>query len=101
MNGVVESLIKSVRRALESSRTMTAYTEEQWRTFLAEVTFLVNSRPLYPGSENIWDDRLITPNDLILGPNFGVPQPEEEKVVSRGILTKVSKEEFVSSNGTV
>jgi hypothetical protein len=43
MNGVLESLIKSVRRALESSCKMAAYTEEQWRTFLAEVTFLVNS----------------------------------------------------------
>ena len=88
MNGVVESLINSVRRALESSCRMTAYTEEQWRTFLAEVTFLVNSRPLYPGSENIWDDPPITPNDLILGPNFGVPQPEEEKVVNPKDLNK-------------
>ena len=56
MNGVVESLIKSVRRALESSCKITAYTGEQWRTFLAEVTFLVNSRPLYPGSDNISND---------------------------------------------
>ena len=88
MNGVVESLIKSVRRALESSYKMTAYTEEQWRTFLAEVTFLVNSRPLYPGSDNIWNDPPITPNDLIMGRNFGVPQPEEEKLVNPRELNK-------------
>jgi hypothetical protein len=88
MNGVVESLIKSVRRALESSCKMAAYTEEQWRTFLAEVTFLVNSRPLYPASDNIWEDPPITPNDLIMGPNFGVPQPEEEELVNPRDLSK-------------
>ena len=67
---------------------MTAYPEEQWRTFLVEVTFLVNSRPLYPGSDNIWNDPPITPNDLIMGPNFGVPQPEEEKLVNPRELNK-------------
>ena len=70
MNGVVESLIKSVRRALESSCKMIAYTEEQWRTYLAEATFLVNSRPLYPASGNNWEEPPINPNDLIIGPKF-------------------------------
>jgi hypothetical protein len=88
MNGVVESLIKSVRRALESSCKMIAYTEEQWRTCLAEVTFLVNSRPLYPASGNIWEEPPITRNDLIIGPNFGVPQPEEEEQVNPRHLSK-------------
>ncbi|CAB3996958.1 PREDICTED: uncharacterized protein LOC107334477 [Paramuricea clavata] len=88
MNGVVESLIKSVRRALESSCKMIAYTEEQWRTYLAEVTFLVNSRPLYPASGNIWEEPPITPNDLIIGPNFGVPQPKEEEQVNPMHLSK-------------
>ena len=88
MNGVVESLIKSVRRALESSCKMVAYTEEQWRTFLAEITFLVNSRPLYPASDNIWEDPPITPNDLIIGTNFGVPQPEHEELVNPRHLNK-------------
>ena len=37
-NGVVESLIKSVRQALDSVCKNQAFTEEQWRTFLAEVT---------------------------------------------------------------
>ena len=88
MNEVVELLIKSVRRALDSSCKMTACTEEQWNTFLAEVTFLVNCRPSYSGSENISDDPQITPNDLMMGPNFGVPQPEEEKQVYPRDLNK-------------
>ena len=41
-NGVVESLIKSVRRALEVSSKTQVLTEEQWRTFLTQVTCLVN-----------------------------------------------------------
>lgn len=88
MNGVVESLIKSVRRALESTCKMAAYTEEQWRTFLSEVTYLVNSRPLYPASGNIWEEPPITPNDLIIGPNFGVAQSEPEEVVNPRQLTR-------------
>ena len=98
MNGVVESLIKSVRRALENSCKRIAYTEEQWRTYLAEATFLVNSRPLYPASGNNWEEPPINPNDLIIGPSFGVPQPdrrrrasqpEEVKVISKSDQKKV------------
>lgn len=42
-NGVVESLIMSVRQALSSVCKNQAFTEEQWRTFLAEVTYMINS----------------------------------------------------------
>lgn len=37
-NGVVETLIKSVRQALNATCKNQAYSEEQWRTFLSEVT---------------------------------------------------------------
>ena len=52
-NGVVESLIKSVRQALNSECKKQAFTEEHWRTFLAEVTYMINSRLLYPSSEDV------------------------------------------------
>jgi len=42
-NGVVESLIKFVRQALNSMCKNQAFTEEQWRTFLAEITYMVNN----------------------------------------------------------
>ena len=67
---------------------MCKYTEEQWRTFLAEVTYLVNSRPLYPASSDIWEAPPVTPNDLIIGPSYGVPQPEEEELVNPRHLTR-------------
>ena len=63
-NGVVESLIKSVWQALNSVCKNQAFTEEQWRTFLAEVTYMINSRPLYPSSEDVWEEQPIIPERL-------------------------------------
>ena len=61
MNGVVESLIKSVRQAMDASFRQQSLTEKQWRTCLAEVTYTINSRPLYPSSDAIWENPPITP----------------------------------------
>ena len=52
-NGIVESLIKSVRQALDAASINQALREEQWRTYLAEVTCLINQRRLYPSSNGI------------------------------------------------
>ena len=87
-NGVVESLIKSVRQALSSTCKNQSFTEEQWRTFLAEVSYVVNGRPLYPSSENIWETPPITPNDILLGQHHSVPQPVPEERVNPRDLTK-------------
>ena len=89
-NGVVESLIKSFRQALNSVCKNQAFTEEQWRTFLAEITYIVNSRPLYPNSEDIWDEPPITPNHLLIGQHSPPPQPElEARVNPRHLLRSV------------
>ena len=77
-NGVVESLIKSVRRALEVSSKTQVLTEEQWRTFLAQVTCLVNQAPLYPSSNGFWECPLVTPKDLLIGNHFPPPVTEEQ-----------------------
>ena len=45
-NGVVETLIKSVRQSLDATCKSWAFTEEQWRTFLSETTYIINGRPL-------------------------------------------------------
>ena len=91
-NGVVESLIKSVRRALEVSSKTQVLTEEQWRTFLAQVTCLVNQRPLYPSSNGIWEGPPVTPNDLLIGNHFPPPVPEEQsKVNPRNLVRSTEK----------
>ena len=88
MNGVVESLIKSVRQAIDATCRNRPFSEEQWRTFLAETTYLVNSRPLYPSSESIWECPPITPNDLMIGPHISPPVPEPEDRVNPRNLTR-------------
>ena len=74
MNGVVESLVNSVRKGLDAA--ITNYTKailsyEEWVTVLSEITYLINSRPLIPDG-NPMDFHCITGND-ILHP-YGQPQ---------------------------
>lgn len=91
-NGVVESLIKSVRQALNATCKDQAYTEEQWRTFLAEVSYIINGHPLYPSSENIWESPPVTPNDILLGQHNKLPQPTpEDKVNPRDLVRSTQK----------
>ena len=52
-NGVVETLIKSVRQSLNATCKNQAFTDKQWRTFLSETTYIINGRPLYPSSNDI------------------------------------------------
>jgi hypothetical protein len=82
MNGVVESLIKSIRQAIAATCQNRPFTEEQWRTTLAEIVYLVNSRPLHPSSSEVWEEPPITPNDLIIGPHLPLPAPEPEERVN-------------------
>ena len=88
----MESLIKSVRQALTATCKDQAYTEEQWRTFLAEVSYIINGRPLYPSSENIWESPPVTPNDILLGQHDELPQPTpEDKVNPRDLVRSTQK----------
>ncbi|XP_020916654.1 uncharacterized protein LOC110254043 [Exaiptasia diaphana] len=91
-NGVVESLIKSVRQALDATCKNQTFTEEQWRTFFAEISFVINGRPLYPSSENIWESPPITPNDILLGPHVTPPQPSPEDRVNPRDLTRSTQQ---------
>ena len=91
-NGVVESLIKSVRQAFNFTCKEPALTEEQWRTFITEITFQINSRPLYPSSDSIWESPPITPNDILLGQHSTPPQPEyQERVNPRNMIRSTER----------
>ena len=46
------------------------------------MTYLVNSRPLYPSSDEIWESPPITPNDLLIGHHFPPPVPEQDQRVN-------------------
>ena len=67
MNGVVESLINSVRKDLDAAvvnytRSLLKY--EEWATVLAEVTYVINSRPLIPEGDPS-EFTCITGNNLL------------------------------------
>ena len=81
-NGVVETLIKSVRQGVNVTCNSQAFTEEQWRTFLSETTYLINGHPLYTSSNNIWEGPPITPNDILMAHHLSHPQPESEESIN-------------------
>ena len=61
--------------------------DEQWRTFLAEATYLINSQPLYLSSERVWESPPITPNNIHIGSHNSPPQPaSEERINPRDLL---------------
>lgn len=87
-NGVLESLIKSVRKALTSVCKNQTFTEEQWRTFLAETTYMVNRWPLYPSSEDVWEEPPIALNDILIGQHS--PQCKQEtRINPRHLLRSI------------
>ena len=93
MNGAVESLINSVRKGLDAA--ITNYTRnvlsfEEWATVLSEITYIINSRPLFPDGDP-WLFKCITANDILHPygqPN--VPQFTPDEIANlRGMLKNV------------
>ncbi|XP_077970820.1 uncharacterized protein LOC144425210 [Styela clava] len=94
MNGVVESLINSVRKALDApvvnySRALMTY--EEWTTVLNEITYIINSRPLFPDG-NPLEYNCITGNTL-LHPYAKqiVPQTTQEERFNPRDMLKVAE----------
>ena len=68
MSGVWERLIRSVRKAMNAvlSKPGAAIPLETLRTVFAEVTSILNSRPISPASDDPSDMEALTPNHLLL-----------------------------------
>ena len=64
-NGVSESMVKSVKTALNKIVSCNVLTEEEYRTVFAEITACINSRPLWPASEGDLEEPMITCQDLL------------------------------------
>ena len=85
-----------VRKALDSSvinYTHSQLTYEQWATVLSQITYLINSRPLYP-EDNPEDFNCITGNNLLypFGQVFVVQPPNDERVNPRDMMKVAEKQ---------
>ena len=75
MGGSCESLIKSIKRSLESITNGRTITEELLTTLLCEVESILNSRPLTSISDNIADFKALTPNHILIGSSQANTEP--------------------------
>ena len=65
--GVYERMIRTVRRVLESMiNPHTRLTDEVLQTFLCQVEYMVNSRPLTKVSDDPLDETALCPNQLLV-----------------------------------
>ena len=96
-NGVVESLIKSVRQAMNATYKDQAYTDEQWHTILKEITYLVNSRPLYPSSEDIFNELQLHPITSSLANITHHQSPKKRAKLIQGIYYAFVQRRFTNS----
>ncbi|XP_055955970.1 uncharacterized protein LOC126816200 [Patella vulgata] len=65
MGGVWERMIRSVRQILKSVLKEQLVSDEVLLTVVAEVVFILNSRPLTRNSDSVLDDGPLTPNHLL------------------------------------
>ena len=64
-NGAVESMVKSVKTALNKIVKGKLLWEKDYRTIFAEITACINSRPLWPTSEGDVEGPPITCEDML------------------------------------
>ena len=78
---------------LRLSTTLSQFTYEQWATVLSEVTYLVNSRPLFPEG-NPEDFNCISGNNLLhpYGKALVAQPSSDEKINPRDILRVAEKQ---------
>ena len=74
-NGIVESMVKSVKNSLNKIIKERILSEEEYRTIFAEIGACINSRPLWPSSDGDISQPPITCQDLLRpsGLNYNPP----------------------------
>lgn len=92
-NGAVESMVKSVKSALNKIVKERVLSDEEYRTLFTEIAACINSRPLWPISDSEIDQPYITCQDLIRPSNLN-HDPEflndECNPLKRSIFAKTS-----------
>ena len=94
MNGAVKSLIRSCRKALETTcdHHKRSYSFSEWETIISEISYLVNSHPLFPNAVKDLDEEPFTGNTLIFP--HGQPtvlQPQEHGIYDLRLSIKAAQ----------
>ena len=80
MGGCHERLIRSARTCLGHALHEQVLADESFVTFVTEVEFVLNARPLTPFSSDPTDPKPLTPNDVLLPhPGSGLPPDDLPK----------------------
>ena len=66
MNRAVEAIVKITKKALKTVVRDSLFTEEMLATYLTEIEYLINGRPLIPISDDVNDMEALTPNHFLL-----------------------------------
>ena len=81
-----------MRQALDATSKNQSFTEERWRTHLAEAAYFVNSRPLYPSFDEICESSPIAPNEPLTGHHSPPPaQEQDERVTPWNLMRSTEK----------
>lgn len=72
MGGAWERLVRSIKSVLYAMCPSAKFNDETIRSFLYEVEFIINSRPLTFVSVENYDDEALTPNHLLIGSPGGL-----------------------------
>lgn len=76
LGGIWESCVKSIKYHLNRVMNNISFTFEQMSTILTQIEAILNSRPLYPASEDPNDLNPITPSHFLMGKVItSVPDP--------------------------
>lgn len=79
--GLWEAGVKSVKRHLHRTFGETRFTFEDFNTILVQIEACLNSRPLYPMSDEISETDVLTPGHFLIGqPLMTLPHPDVSQV---------------------
>lgn len=73
--GIYEAAVKSAKFHIRRVLGAKSYTYEYLLTFLTQVEAILNSRPLYPLSDDPADCQAITPGHFLINEPFVLPPP--------------------------
>lgn len=91
--GIYEAAVKSMKFHLARVMGKKHYTYEYFVTLLVQIEAILNSRPLYPLSDDPMDTCAITPAHFLIGEPFVIPPPIAVPTQTNFSLKRIREEQ--------